>query len=85
MADPAVDAAVALIGALAQSSTVPHQTLRGGKVTAYDATSNRAFVLIDGDDEATPMSVWGNVTPVVNRRCWVSFNKPRGLFLSALQ
>lgn len=80
-----IAAAVALISAQAQQATTRDQIQRGGKVTSYNAATNRANVLIDGDTEPTPMSVYGSLTPVVNGRCWVTFTKPCGVFLSGLQ
>lgn len=83
MAD--LDASLALIAALAQQTRTPDQTIRGGLVQSYDAPSNRATVLIDGDTAGTPMSVHGNVTPAASDRCWVTFVQPRGVFLTGLQ
>lgn len=83
--DAAISAAVALISAQAQLQNPADQVVRGGLVTSYDSTTRTANVVIDGDIDATPMSVDGSVTPAVSDRCWVTFRKPCGVFLTGLQ
>lgn len=87
MTDPVIQAAVATVAALLraqqQQQTVQDRLLRPAKVVAYDAPTNVAGVIVDGDTEPVNAVCLTIIPPDVGVRVMVSFERPRGIFVVA--